>query len=138
MTQNGLLQPSPVAAVVIGRNEGDRLVRCLKSLHGQAAPIVYVDSGSTDSSVESAKALGAEVVSLDMTQPFTAARARNAGLSVLKDVDIDFVQMIDGVCDLYPSWIETAPSRKRSRNAQYASSTPTMTLPAKQRCPVEP
>ena len=57
-----------LAAVVIGRNEGDRLVRCLTSLKGQAAPVVYVDSGSTDGSVERARDMGAEVVSLDMSQ----------------------------------------------------------------------
>jgi len=39
-------------AVVIGRNEGARLVRCLDALAGQASPVVYVDSGSTDGSVD--------------------------------------------------------------------------------------
>ncbi len=58
-----------VAAIAIGRNEGDRLVRCLASLAGQAAPIVYVDSGSTDGSVEAAREAGATVVTLDLTIP---------------------------------------------------------------------
>ena len=49
-----------VGAVVIGRNEGDRFQRCLRSLHGQVAPIVYVDSGSTDGSIEHARELGVE------------------------------------------------------------------------------
>jgi hypothetical protein len=38
-------------AVAIGRNEGQRLVRCLKSL-SDADAVVYVDSGSTDNSAE--------------------------------------------------------------------------------------
>jgi GT2 family glycosyltransferase len=99
-----------LAAVVIGRNEGDRLIRCLASLKGRAAPVIYVDSGSTDGSVDAARAAGADVVALDMSLPFTAARARNAGLARLKSVSdtAEFVQVIDGDCELQPGWVETA------------------------------
>ena len=72
--------------VVIGRNEGDRLVRCLQSLRAECSetvPIVYVDSGSTDGSIEFAKSIGADVVSLDLSKPFTMARGRNSGLRYL-------------------------------------------------------
>lgn len=94
-----------LAAVVIGRNEGARLLRCLASLEGQAAPVVYVDSGSTDGSVSAAAAAGAEVVALDMSRPFTAARARNAGLARLGDLSAAaFVQVIDGDCELEEGW----------------------------------
>ena len=91
-----------VAAIVIGRNEGDRLIRCLEALDGQAHPVVYVDSASTDGSCEAAQARGADVVRLDMTRPFTAARARNAGLERLRQIggNHDFVQVIDGDCEL--------------------------------------
>ena len=68
-----------IAAVVIGRNEGARLIACLDALQGKVAPLIYVDSGSTDGSVAAAEARGATVIPLDMDQPFTAARARNAG-----------------------------------------------------------
>ena len=44
-----------IGCVVIGRNEGQRLVRCLESLLGRVAHIVYVDSGSTDGSVAMAE-----------------------------------------------------------------------------------
>lgn len=98
-----------LAAVVIGRNEGARLIRCLASLKGRTAPVVYVDSGSTDGSVDAASAAGAEVVALDMTTPFTAARARNAGLVRLKSIcDCAYVQMIDADCDLQPGWVDSA------------------------------
>lgn len=70
--------------------------------------LVYVDSGSTDGSVAAATAAGAEVVALDMAQPFTAARARNAGLSHLASDPPDFVQMVDGDCALQPGWISAA------------------------------
>ena len=72
-----------VGVVVIGRNEGQRLERCLASLVGAAQQIVYVDSGSTDGSVQMAHRLGVEVVELDMNIAFTAARARNEGFARL-------------------------------------------------------
>jgi len=99
---------SRVAAVVIGRNEGDRLVACLKSLGPGMDRVIYVDSGSTDGSPETAAALGAQVVALDMARPFTAARARNAGLAALADSPPDYVQFVDGDCVLQPGWVETA------------------------------
>lgn len=95
-----------IDAVVIGRNEGARLIACLASLQGHVRKLVYVDSGSSDGSIAAAQAAGAEVVALDMTQPFTAARARNAGLARL-DLP-DFVQLVDGDCEVVPGWIDTA------------------------------
>ncbi|MEM8561230.1 MAG: glycosyltransferase [Pseudomonadota bacterium] len=98
-----------IGAVLIGRNEGDRLVRALAAVTGQVARVVYVDSGSTDSSVAAAEAAGAQVVELDLSVPFTAARARNAGLDALLAVGpLTYVQFIDGDCELQPSWLETA------------------------------
>lgn len=98
-----------VGAVVIGRNEGERLVRCLSSVRG-AACVVYVDSGSSDGSVESARRVGAEVVCLDLADPFTAARARNAGFRRLMQLrpDLRYVQFIDGDCELVRSWTPSA------------------------------
>lgn len=94
--------------VAIGRNEGARLQACLRSLP-QDCRAVYVDSGSTDGSVAFAREMGVTVVELDMRQPFTAARARNAGLEALLDGGlIDQVQMIDGDCVIDPAWIDTA------------------------------
>lgn len=99
---------SVVDAVVIGRNEGARLVACLASLSGQVRRLVYVDSGSNDGSIEVARAAGAKVVALDMSLPFTAARARNAGLVLLADDPPDFVQLVDGDCAVQPGWIKAA------------------------------
>lgn len=97
-----------VDAVVIGRNEGARLMTCLDSLRGGVRRLVYVDSGSTDGSVAAAEARGAEVVTLDMAQPFTAARARNAGLDRLAADPPEFVQFVDGDCELRSGWIAAA------------------------------
>jgi GT2 family glycosyltransferase len=98
--------------VAIGRNEGERLRGCLVSLDPARAPLVYVDSGSTDGSVALAEALGAEVVQLDLSIPFTAARARNEGFDRLMRVapEIEFVQFVDGDCEVMPSWLNAAMS----------------------------
>lgn len=99
-----------IGAVAIGRNEGQRLLSCLQSLKSQCDCIVYVDSGSTDGSAEAAERLGALVVRLDMSQPFTAARARNAGFAALKErwTNISYAQFIDGDCDLISGWLQAA------------------------------
>lgn len=98
-----------VDAVVIGRNEGARLATCLDSLSGRVRRLVYVDSGSSDGSAALAEARAAEVVGLDMTLPFTAARARNVGLARLAEgTTPDFVQFVDGDCEVQPGWIDAA------------------------------
>jgi len=100
---------SRTGAVVIGRNEGKRLERCLTSLAPQVDCLVYVDSGSQDNSVAFAKSVGAQVVELDTSVPFTAARARNAGFKALAtQSDVDLVQFIDGDCGVEPDWIAAA------------------------------
>jgi glycosyltransferase involved in cell wall biosynthesis len=98
-------------AVVIGRNEGERLLRCLDSL-AAAATVVYVDSGSSDASVRDARGRGAEVVELDTATPFTAARARNAGFRRLREIapDLAYVQFVDGDCELDHGWPASALS----------------------------
>jgi GT2 family glycosyltransferase len=108
-----------VGVVTIGRNEGERLKRCLTSLIEQGAgPIVYVDSGSTDGSVEFAKSLGIDVVNLDMSQPFTMPRGRNAGFERLMALHpaLERVQFVDGDCEVDSQWIERAKAALESRS----------------------
>ena len=101
--------------VVIGRNEGERLSRCLISVRG-VRNRVYVDSGSTDDSLNLARREGVSVVELPVPPHFTAARARNAGLAQLlaSNPDLEFVQMVDGDCEVQPSWIEAAIAALRA------------------------
>jgi GT2 family glycosyltransferase len=101
---------SEIGVVVIGRNEGERLRRCLQSLAQVDGRVVYVDSGSSDRSVATARSCGAEVVALQDDAPFTAARARNAGFDRLLAIDpsVEFVQFIDGDCEVRPDWIANA------------------------------
>lgn len=101
---------SRVGIVVIGRNEGERLLACLESLPRHGCATVYVDSGSTDSSAERARPLCDRVVALDPARPFSAARARNEGFATLTALDprVDYVQFLDGDCTLLPGWLEAA------------------------------
>jgi GT2 family glycosyltransferase len=109
-----------IGIVVIGRNEGERLVRGLTSLQKlqPQAQIVYVDSGSTDNSVAFARNLCINTVELDASQPFSAARARNLGFNTLytKEPRLEFVQFLDGDCELCPNWIEAAVSYLNSHD----------------------
>lgn len=101
---------SGLGIVVIGRNEGERLLRCLASVAPYGEQVVYVDSGSHDDSVTQSRALGADVVELDMAQPFTAARARNAGTRRLleRTPGAIYIQFVDGDCEVRASWLEIA------------------------------
>jgi GT2 family glycosyltransferase len=112
------MSPSPtthtdstdLGIVVIGRNEGERLIRCLRSVAGGSELIVYVDSHSHDDSVSHARAAGAEVVELDPGVPITAARARNAGFHRLLELhpDLVYIQFLDGDCEVQPTWLQVA------------------------------
>lgn len=99
-----------VGVVAIGRNEGERLRDCLLSLPRGVGGIVYVDSGSTDGSIEMARSLGVDVVELDLSVPFTAARARNAGIEALRRTNpgVEHVHLLDGDCEMEPGWMEAA------------------------------
>lgn len=98
-----------IGLVAIGRNEGERLKRCLRSVPA-GCPVVYVDSGSTDGSVEFALSLDMTVERLYAPNGFTAALARNAGWRRLLDEHplLDFVQFVDGDCELRDEWMPRA------------------------------
>jgi len=106
-----------IGVVVIGRNEGERLRRCLRSIDAERSTTVYVDSGSADGSVEFARGLGVEVVNLDAERPFTMARARDAGLARLLEVapDAELVQFVDGDCELRTGWLADARALLEAR-----------------------
>ncbi len=101
---------SMTGVVAIGRNEGERLRQSLLSIDREKYPVVYVDSGSTDGSVALAEGLGCAVVALDLSIPFTAARARNEGFARLLALypAVQYVQFIDGDCELDSDWLPTA------------------------------
>ncbi len=109
------VDPSPhatdvdVSVVMIGRNEGARLLRCLASV--QAArwsdvrhELIYVDSRSTDDSVSRAQALGVQVFVLDDPAP-CAAKARNLGWVHARGT---FILFLDGDTELDPDFVRHA------------------------------
>jgi GT2 family glycosyltransferase len=106
-----------IGVVAIGRNEGERLRRCLESVVKQAAAVVYVDSGSVDGSVALAHSLGVATVELDLSVPFTAARARNEGFRKLLEIcpQVEFVQFVDGDCEVVAGWLEQARHALQAR-----------------------
>ena len=95
-----------LSVVVIGRNEGIRLVRCIESimrmrpLNG-SIEVIYVDSGSTDGSVERAERLNLKVISLNSTNPCAAA-GRNAGWRASRAPILLF---LDGDTMLEPNFV---------------------------------
>ena len=100
---------SDIGVVAIGRNEGVRLQTCLRSALRDSPHVVYVDSGSSDDSVQIAKGLGVSVVHLDLDRPFSAARGRNVGFDRLLELapSLAFVQFVDGDCEIVADWIQT-------------------------------
>lgn len=109
------MSPAPAlptfGVVVIGRDEGARLERSLRSVLGTASPVIYVDSRSRDGSVALARRLGVDaVVELAVPPPCTVARARNAGLAraLALAPALALVQFLDGDSTLCPGWRDAA------------------------------
>lgn len=98
-----------VSVVVIGRNEGGRLVRCLDSItamncRGFEFETIYVDSDSTDDSPRRAAARGARVIEVQPERP-SAALGRNAGWRAARG---EFILFLDGDTILQPDFVSKA------------------------------
>jgi cellulose synthase/poly-beta-1,6-N-acetylglucosamine synthase-like glycosyltransferase len=95
-----------LSVVVIGRNEGERLSRCLASVAAMRQDefrieILYVDSGSTDGSLARASAAGARTIPLQPERP-SAALGRNAGWLASEG---EFILFLDGDTVLDPEFV---------------------------------
>ncbi len=99
-----------MACVVIGRNEGERLIESLQSVQAAGLPLVYVDSGSTDGSADTAVAHGYKSLRLDPVRPFSAARGRNEGLddAMRMQPGTRYIMFLDGDCTLEPDFPSVA------------------------------
>ena len=108
--------------MVIGRNEGQRLLLSLQSMQSSNCPIIYVDSGSNDNSVEIAKPLVDCLHQLDPATPFSAARARNEGFLQLTTLfpSIQTIQFVDGDCVIDECWLEAAHTAMQQDNMRAA------------------
>lgn len=105
-----------VSVVVIGKNEGARLERCLMSVvemecQDFATEIIYADSGSTDNSLEIAMRFGATIALLTVAHP-TAGVGRNAGWRLAKGA---YVLFLDGDTVLHPQFVvQSLPDLKKN------------------------
>lgn len=86
-----------VTLCVIARDEEQLLPRCLASVAGTVDEVVLVDTGSTDRTIEIARAAGARVVSHPWGDDFAAAR--NTGLA---HVTTDWILVLDADEELIP------------------------------------
>jgi cellulose synthase/poly-beta-1,6-N-acetylglucosamine synthase-like glycosyltransferase len=107
-----MLDRPVLSVVVIGRNEGERLVRCLESvgvmtLSCGPIEIIYVDSASTDASVERARQLGVKVIQVNPRRP-CAAIGRNAGWRAAR---ASIVLFLDGDTILAPDFVSYASTQ---------------------------
>ena len=98
-----------LSVVIIGRNEGERLQRCLEAAATMrrkrfAVEMIYVDSASVDDSVERAAAMGARVIRLQSERP-TAAAGRNAGWRAARG---EYVLFVDGDAELHADFAALA------------------------------
>lgn len=103
-----------ISYVVIGRNEEKRLQRCLQAIldHGpsETREVLYVDSRSTDRSVEIARSLpGVEVLVVEDQRP-NAAKGRNLGWRRARG---PIIQFVDGDAILSPGWAEQGAAAMR-------------------------
>lgn len=99
-----------IGVVIIGRNEGARLILCLDSVIKAQVPCVYVDSQSIDSSVEESERRHVKTVVLDKSAPINASRARNKGFEVIltENPNLEYIHFIDADCELHSDWLEHA------------------------------
>ena len=106
-----------VSVVIIGRNEGQRLRRCITSVQqadwsALTADLWYVDSRSTDDSLALAQALGAQVLLLP-AGPLCAAKARNLGWQTAAG---EFILFLDGDTELHPDFVQHALTALHERS----------------------
>jgi len=104
--QNGAVVPNlDVSFVVIGYNESATLKDCLESvknadMEGLSWELIYVDGGSTDSSIDIAHEVGVDQL-LGGEKRRRAAENRNLGLAAARG---RHVQFIDGDMTVSPDW----------------------------------
>lgn len=108
-----VILPAQLGVVVIGRNEGEHLLRAFGSVGEQAGAAVYADSDSTDDSVALVREHFPAVEIVEMRageRRLSPARGRNEGYAALRRrlPELRYVQFVDGDCELHPAWLTTA------------------------------
>jgi GT2 family glycosyltransferase len=99
------MDPDSVTAVIPNWNRAALLAKALDSLRRQTRPpeeIIVVDNGSTDNSVDVARAAGARVIEMGSNAGF--ARAVNAGIEAAGS---EFIAIVNNDVELESGWLGT-------------------------------
>jgi glycosyltransferase involved in cell wall biosynthesis len=107
--KGSLRSPSPkLSIIIIGRNEGWKLTKCLESVFVSISTnklsnfeVIYVDSKSTDDSVQRASSFK-QIKVIQLTGDYNAAIARNIGA---KECTGDVLFFIDGDMEIIPDFL---------------------------------
>ena len=134
-----MADPLPLTGVVVTRDEGDRIARCLRPMLALCKEVIVLDSGSTDDTVAIARSLCMEPRILLFDEPTSAldpemvrevldvmqTLARDGMTMVVVTHEVGFarqvahrvVLMADGevVEEAHPQQFFTAPAQERSR-----------------------
>jgi hypothetical protein len=113
-----------VSAVLIAKNEGRVIARCIESLSGLDQIVVF-DTGSTDATMDIARELGADVVNAGTTTPFHFAMARNSAMAHAKHpwvltIDADEVLMESSHAELRNAIRDTSVRGIRGTHVNHA------------------
>lgn len=109
------LNNNMISFIIIGRNEGWKLTKCLQSIYDTINynklinyEVIYVDSASTDDSIDRAKKFN-EVNIFLITGEYNAAIARNIGA---KEAKGDVFFFIDGDMEIIPDFLPLVYNEK--------------------------
>jgi len=96
--------------VFVGRNEASRLLHTIPSYLKLKCPLIYVDSGSVDNSIQIIQKNNIDYI--EINEPYSAAKARNKGFEYLtkKYSDIQYIMFVDSDCSVEEEWCLSAVS----------------------------
>lgn len=113
-----------ISFIIIGKNEGWKLTKCFQSVHEtikqnclQKFEIIYVDSNSTDDSVERAKTFK-NIRIFKITGVCNAAIARNIGA---KESNGDCLFFIDGDMEIQSNFLSLVYSEREGLKYSFVS-----------------
>ena len=94
-----------ITIIVIGKNEGSNLPRCFTSIKRLTRNIIYVDSDSSDNSIQIARSFGVRII-LSVKGPFlSASLGRYIGS---KHIQTKYAQFLDGDMTIDAHWLGVA------------------------------
>jgi len=102
-----------ITFIIIGRNEAINLPRCFSSIKKISKNIIFVDSDSSDNSIEIAKEYKIKTILKVKSNYGTPALSRSVGA---KKVKTKYIHFVDGDMEIEESWPQKAIDRLESNN----------------------